>query len=702
MGYEVIVTHQLGGEKMKILVVDDIEVNLELLEARMEGGGYEVTSAMNGVEALEILKTDSIDIIISDILMPKMDGYQLCRECKRDDTLRKIPFVFYTATYTEKKDEEFAMSLGADRFIVKPMEREPFMETIEEILKNYKKGLLPPSEILGEEEEDVFLKEYNERLINKLEKKLIDLEKEIAKRKRSSEELRESEERFRSVVETANDAIVSIDARGNIVFWNHVAESIFNYSMDEIIGQPLTLIMPERFRESHQKGISRVISTEKSNYLGKTFELVGLRKDGSEFPLELSVATWKAGEETFFTGIMRDISERKQAEKEIREYSENLESMVEERTRELNRALYDTEEARDKIDAVLKSVADGLIVTDIYNRVILMNRAAEDLLGVRFSEVIGRVIDFAIRDETLKDRVKTTLDKKKEGYEFDFELPGEDTKHPRIMRARTSVIEDNTGQHTGIITIIYDVSHEREVDRMKTEFISTAAHELRTPLTSIQGFSELLLTRKDLKEEEKEEFLSYINKQSVNLAAIVNDLLDISRLESGLSFLLNKEKCVVGDAIKRIIPYVQGMSSKHKLEVVLPEEPVELLADKEKMEQVLKNLLSNTVKYSPEGGIICLTAKVIAELTDAEENSEICTPHSAIEISVADQGMGMTPEQIDNIFEKFYRVDASTSAIEGTGLGMTIVKHIVEAHGGKVWVESELGKGTTVTFRIPT
>jgi signal transduction histidine kinase len=177
------------------------------------------------------------------------------------------------------------------------------------------------------------------------------------------------------------------------------------------------------------------------------------------------------------------------------------------------------------------------------------------------------------------------------------------------MRARTSVIYDKQGEHTGIITIIHDVSHEREVDRMKTEFISTATHKLRTPLTSIQGFSELLLTRKDLKEEEKEEFVSYISKQSVNLAAIVNDLLDISRLESGRSFLLNKEKCVVGDAIKGLIPYVQGMSSKHKLKVVLPEEPVELLADKDKMEQVLKNLLSNAVKYSPEGALFAWRQK---------------------------------------------------------------------------------------------
>jgi len=368
--------------------------------------------------------------------------------------------------------------------------------------------------------------------------------------------------------------------------------------------------------------------------------------------------------------LQRDFEEKTRREAEIK----------------LKASFLDTEQAKDKIDGILKSVADGLIVTDTSNRIVVKNRAAEDLLDDRLSEVIDHPIDYAIKEKTLRDKVRETLDKKTTGYLFDSELPGDDPKHPKIMRARTSVIHGKDGKQSGIVTIIHDVTHEREVDRMKTEFLSTAAHELRTPLTSIQGFSELLLTQKDLKEEEKEEFVSYINKQSVNLSTIVNDLLDISRLESGMSFLLNKEKCVIGDTIKQLTPYVQGMSSKHKLKVVLPEEPIELFVDKEKMEQVLKNLLSNAVKYSPDGGTVIFSAK---------------KKRSAIEFSVGDQGIGMTPEQIDNVFEKFYRVDASTSAIEGTGLGMTIVKHIVEAHEGKIWMESELGKGTTVKFTIP-
>ena len=162
----------------------------------------------------------------------------------------------------------------------------------------------------------------------------------------------------------------------------------------------------------------------------------------------------------------------------------------------------------------------GLMVTDIYNRVVLMNRTAEDLLGVRFSEVIDRPIDFAIQDETIRDGIIPRWRRKKQGYEFDFELPGNDPKHPRIMRARTSVMHDKEGRQTGIVTIIHDVTHEREVDRMKTEFISTAAHELRTPLTSIQGFSEIMLTRDDISEAEKKRFLSYINKQAISLTIL--------------------------------------------------------------------------------------------------------------------------------------------------------------------------------------
>jgi len=161
---------------MRILIVDDIEENLYLLESLLKGSGYEVVAAKDGVEALNKLKEKSIDIIVSDILMPKMDGFQFCRECKKDDSFKNIPFVFYTATYIDKKDEEFALSLGAEKFIVKPQEPQAFLKIIEEVIEEYQKGtLIAPKEPIKEEE--IYFAKYNKRLIQKLEKKMLDLTK---------------------------------------------------------------------------------------------------------------------------------------------------------------------------------------------------------------------------------------------------------------------------------------------------------------------------------------------------------------------------------------------------------------------------------------------------------------------------------------------------------------------------------------------
>lgn len=161
---------------MKILIVDDLKINLDLLQAVLERSGYEVTSARNGIEALERLKKDSIDMIISDVLMPKMDGFALCRECKRHDALRKIPFIFYSGTYTREEDRKLALGLGAERFIAKPMEIKPLMEIIEDVFKDYNKDLPDSSEIPAQKADLAFFKEHNERLIEKLSRKMYQLE----------------------------------------------------------------------------------------------------------------------------------------------------------------------------------------------------------------------------------------------------------------------------------------------------------------------------------------------------------------------------------------------------------------------------------------------------------------------------------------------------------------------------------------------
>jgi len=375
--------------------------------------------------------------------------------------------------------------------------------------------------------------------------------------------------------------------------------------------------------------------------------------------------------------------ERKARVKKLKEYSNGLEVMVEKRTSQLDKALGEKGEVKSRIDTIISSVADGVIVLDISDRVVLINKAAEDMLGISFNDVVTKHVTEAIGNKELSLKMQLRKIIKKPFFEFDIEVPA--FNQMRILHVKTSVVRGENGEPMGTVTLLSDVTERRQVEKKKTEFMATAAHELRTPLTSIQGFSEILLTR-ELKKIERTRFLKYINQQAVALGNLINDLLDITRIESEKGLKLNKEECDIRELINEVIPYFKELSEKHRFEVVQPAEPVMVNVDKEKINQVLKNIISNSVKYSPQGGEILIT------LTVFEDHCLIC---------VDDQGIGMTSEQLSRIFEKFYRANFSDTSPEGTGLGMTIVKHIVELHNGNIWVESEYGVGTKVSFTLP-
>lgn len=510
--------------------------------------------------------------------------------------------------------------------------------------------------------------------------------RDITERKKEEETLQKSEARLAEAQRITHIGVWELDIVANTLTWSDEIYRLFGLEPQQFgatYEEFLDNIHPDD-REMTNKAYTESVKNKTPYNIVHRL----LLKDGTvKYVNERSETFYDDdGKPIRSIGTVHDITERRRAEEKIKEYSENLEQMVKERTEKLNHALKDTEEAKDRIDGILKSVADGLIVTDLRHRVILMNNAAEDLLGVRLSNVIGRSIDFAVEEKTLREKIRYTLNKKTTGYKFDFEWPGDDPKNPKIMRARTSVIHDKKGKDSGIVTIIHDVTHEREVDRMKTEFLSTAAHELRTPLTSIQGFSEILMTKEDLSGDEKKKFLHYINKQSISLAKIVRDLLDVSRIESRRGLAINKTKCDIKKIIKQVIPYFEEQSQIHKFKANFPEKSVELHVDKEKIEQILKNLIGNSVKYSPKGGDIKINVEI---------DGDCC------KFLVKDQGIGMTSEQVEKVFDKFFRADASETAPDGTGLGLTIVKYLVEAHNGKIWIESRKGKGTEVAFTIP-
>jgi len=226
----------------------------------------------------------------------------------------------------------------------------------------------------------------------------------------------------------------------------------------------------------------------------------------------------------------------------------------------------------------------------------------------------------------------------------------------------------------------------KELDRMKSEFLSTAAHELRTPLTSILGFSEILLKGK-LDKKKQVKFLKIVNKESEGLANIINDLLDVSSIESGRDFEIKKASVEFKDIILENVDIFQEQTDKHTFKVNIPHDLAKIEADKDKINQVMENLISNAVKFSPQGG----------EITVSIEQSE-----EKAKISITDSGIGIPGKDLPHIFEKFYRADnASRAAIGGTGLGLSIAKYIVESHAGRIWAESKLGKGSTFSFTLP-
>lgn len=231
----------------------------------------------------------------------------------------------------------------------------------------------------------------------------------------------------------------------------------------------------------------------------------------------------------------------------------------------------------------------------------------------------------------------------------------------------------------------------RTNNRIMNDFISTAAHELRTPLCSMLGYSEILLHPEmvggDLGPERQREFLEEIHERTEALTRIVDELLDIARIESGRPIPLLRSPQNLKKILAPKLERYRTHHPSHHFELVLPEEELPAVpADAHKITQVLENLLSNAVKFSPAGG----TIRVTAEKVD-----------NALQIAVADQGIGMTPEECAQAFEKFYRADASDTAVPGLGLGMNITRGIVEAHGGRIWLESEAGCGTTVTLSLP-
>ena len=312
------------------------------------------------------------------------------------------------------------------------------------------------------------------------------------------------------------------------------------------------------------------------------------------------------------------------------------------------------------------------------------------MTGLDAGTLVGQSLD-AFEEHLMSLCASVEQDDKASGSENEAGLAGSrrELLHLHSPTPRTLVRRVRHGGHDNE-TVMYfrDITHELEVDRMKSEFLAMAAHELRTPMVSIFGFTELLLKRQ-FSDERRNDMLSTIHRQASVLINLVNELLDLARIESRRGKDFRRERLQLQPVIEATVAGLLMHNDARKVDVSLPGEPILIDADREKLSLAITNVLSNAYKYSPDGGDISLDLVWRDRLGRLE-----CG------IRVTDQGLGMTPQQLEKVFDRFFRADTS-GKIPGTGLGMTIVKEIVELHGGQVGVSSEHGVGTTVTLWLP-
>jgi signal transduction histidine kinase/uncharacterized membrane-anchored protein YhcB (DUF1043 family) len=404
------------------------------------------------------------------------------------------------------------------------------------------------------------------------------------------------------------------------------------------------------------------------------------------------------------------LKQRQEAEDALQRANEQLENRVAERTAELSdtnikligevaertmaqralsQALEESRHEREKLDSILRSVTDGMVVTDGNLAIIHMNAFAEKVFDASLDKLLGQPLARLTGGGRFPARIRDLLAVPQDGQIFDLELPGQDPQRPFVYQCLISRMVSDL-KSPGVVMTIQDVTRERELDRMKNAFLGMAAHELNTPLAAILGFTEMMITPDicaQLTEEQRQESLALVHSKALELSRLIDDLLDISRVEAGQPLVLDYETVRLEQLIHEVLTPYQEKQTRHDFEIHMAAPELELAADRGRLRQVLNNLISNAVKYSPQGGTVRITV--------SGEGQERCL------LTVTDQGIGMSADQVAHVFDRFYRVDASNTAVKGVGLGMSIVRNIVLAHGGDIRVESQPGVGTTIYVALP-
>ena len=531
------------------------------------------------------------------------------------------------------------------------------------------------------------------------------LEENARRLTESLEKLRQSEAQARAVLETALDAIVTIDHRGNVVEFNPAAESMFGYRRDKALGRAIAeLIIPPELRESHIRGLAQYLATGEGRLIGNRVEVTALHASGRRFPIDLAL-TVIAEKPPLFTAIVRDITERKESAQKLAQANAHLRTILNAATQV----------------SIIAATPNGTITDFNSGAERLLGYSAEEMIGKQTPEVFHDAAEVAEYGRLLSEEFATPIygfaafvERAKRGGHDEREWTYIRKDGSRVtVHLSVTARRDPDGSLIGFLGIAVDASEQKAAEIMlrrakeaaeaanqaKSDFLANMSHEIRTPMAGIMGMTELALDT-DLSPEQRD-YLKMVKSSADSLMSVINDILDFSKIEAGR---LDLEAVEFGlrDTLADVLKPLGLRAAAKGLELafhVAPDVPDALIGDPVRLRQVLLNLAGNAIKFTGQGEVVvrvsCATCGIPAEADRQRSVVELL-------FSVQDSGIGIPRNKVSLIFDPFMQADTSTTRkYGGTGLGLTISARLVEMMGGCVWAESEVGTGSTFLFTLP-